>query len=231
MHISIDHAQQKRKKRKKEKKKKLGVAEGPSSLTSDLSDISLTDKEKKMDTDQSSDSDGSSCIVEDMPKPAESSSHLSPPEIESARPTQLSASALTTGSSKDGEKSIGTTQKPVSTSTSKAALGVDQQTKEEKVKCKDEGQKSVSAKAQHTPNADIDQNANIQSNANLGKDCQNVEPQKSSSVKVKQSKSTLADQKKTESEKQKSDERENKNSTQPVSSPKPKRYAKTFDVF
>lgn len=213
----------KRKKRKKEKKKKSGVSEGPSSLTSDLSDISLTDKEKKMDTDQSSDSDCSSCIVEDTPTPAEPSSHLSPPENETAGPTQLSASALTTGSSKDGEESTGTTQKPVSASTSKAALGVDQQTKEEKVKCKEEGQKSLSEKAQHTPNANVDQNANVQSDANIDKDSQNVEPQKSSSVKTKPSKSTVADQKKTESEKQKSGERDNENSTQPVSSPKLKR--------
>lgn len=81
--------------KRKKKKKKAGVAEEPSSLTSELSDISLTDKEKKMEDDHSSDSDGSYCAVEDMPKAAESSSHLSPPETHTTGRARSDSSGAT----------------------------------------------------------------------------------------------------------------------------------------
>ncbi len=175
-------------KRKKKKKKKAGVAEGPSSLTSDLSDLSLTEKENKLEEDLSSDSDGSYCNVDDLPKPAKSSSHLSPPEIETAELKQHAISALPIdaavgqsdeppNSSKEScvapemtEKSkLQLTQELISISTDKASpavtLGANQKAEDDTVKSKNKGQKSVSKIKQSTldRDGDMDQNANIKS--------------------------------------------------------------------
>ncbi|KAL1277475.1 hypothetical protein QQF64_024148 [Cirrhinus molitorella] len=175
-----------KKKKRKKKKKKAGVAEGPSSLTSDLSDISLTEKEKKMEEEQSSDSDGSYCTVDDMPKPAELSSHQSPPETETTEPKQHAVSVLpidATVSQSDERPNSGkesrvapemtetsksqSTQELISISTYKASpavnMGANQKTEEDKVKSRNKGRKSVSKREQTTPDrdGDMDQNANI----------------------------------------------------------------------
>ncbi|KAF4115423.1 E3 ubiquitin-protein ligase rnf213-alpha isoform X2 [Onychostoma macrolepis] len=192
-----------KKKKRKKKKKKAGVAEGPSSLTSDLSDISLDDKEKKMEEDQSSDSDASYCTVDDMPKPAESSSHLSPPENESTGPRPLNTTSHHAGVDQSVEQANSTeescvttrmskkskpnsTQEPISTSTASDSpavlVGANQTTEKNKTKSKNKGQKSMSTRAQTTreQNANVDQNANIKSSTGdqMETDQQDVEPLK-----------------------------------------------------
>ncbi|XP_077086723.1 E3 ubiquitin-protein ligase rnf213-alpha [Siphateles boraxobius] len=148
-----------KKKKRKKKKKKAGVAEEPSSLTSELSDISLTDKEKKMEEVQSSDSDGSFCTVEDMPEAAESSSHLSLPETET---TGISASEAGKAQSNSSCVTPGAAEELISTSTSPpVSEEADQQT--EKAEQKKIRQKSKSTGAQTA----LDQNANMNQNANI----------------------------------------------------------------
>ncbi|XP_016095221.1 E3 ubiquitin-protein ligase rnf213-alpha-like isoform X1 [Sinocyclocheilus grahami] len=174
-----------KKKKRKKKKKKAGVAEGHSSLTSDLSDISLTEKEKKMEEDQSSDSDGSYCTVDDMPKPAESSSHLSPTETAELKQQAVSALPIDAAVSHSDEQpnsskescvvpemtetsKLQLTQELISISTDKASPAVTMEANEkdeDKVKSKNKGQKSVSKRKQTTldRDGDMDQNANIKS--------------------------------------------------------------------
>ncbi|XP_073689267.1 E3 ubiquitin-protein ligase rnf213-alpha [Garra rufa] len=214
-----------KKKKRKKKKKKTGVAEGPLSLTSDLSDISLTEKEKKMEDDQSSDSDCSYCTVDDMPKPAESSSHLSPPETETAEPKQhalpidaaVGQSDERPNSSEEScvapemteTSKSQSTQELISISTDKASpavtMGANQKTEEDKVKSKNKGQK--------IQDGDMDQNANIKSTKGNQRETDeqdvgapiNRSSSGNSSVKVKQSQkqqSAHVDQKNTASEKQ-----------------------------
>ncbi|XP_048046866.1 E3 ubiquitin-protein ligase rnf213-alpha isoform X2 [Megalobrama amblycephala] len=239
-----------KKKKRKKKKKKSSVVEGPLSLTSELSDISLTDKEEKME-DQSSDSDDSNCTLDDMPKLAQSSTHLSPQVNETAGPTQLDVSALPTDagkgqsdSSKESCVAPGVTQKLIITSTATASppvsVGAEQQTEKAKVECKKKGQKSMSRGAQTTlnQNANVDQNSNIKSSTGnqMETDHQDVEQQENrssggdSSVKVEQSEtqqSARSDQKKTESEKHdESGNTETNKDIQHVSSSKTKKNQK-----
>ncbi|XP_043106269.1 E3 ubiquitin-protein ligase rnf213-alpha-like isoform X2 [Puntigrus tetrazona] len=185
---------QKKKKRKK-KKKKAFVAEGPSSLTSDLSDISLDDKEKKMEKDHSTDSDGCFCTVDDMPK---SSFHLSPPENQSSGSTQLNAILHHAGKDQCVEQAkLNSTHKPISTSTDSDSpavpVGADETAEKNKTKSKNKGQKSMSARAQITleQNANVDQNVNIKSSTSdqMETDCQNVNqsPSGDSIMKVEHS--------------------------------------------
>lgn len=142
--------------KRKKKKKKAGVAEEPSSLTSELSDISLTDKEKRMEEDHSSDSDGSYCAVEDMPKAAESSSHLSPPETHTTGRAQSDSSGAT-------EELISTSASPP------VSEEADQHTEKEKA----EQKKSKSTALDQ--NANMDQNANVKS-SQMETDRQDEEP-------------------------------------------------------
>ncbi|XDV14216.1 hypothetical protein PO909_002393 [Leuciscus waleckii] len=147
-----------KKKKRKKKKKKAGVAEEPSSLTSELSDISLTDnekKEKKMEEDHSSDSDGSYCTVEDMPKAAESS-HLSPPETHTTGRAQSDSSGAT-------EEMISTSASPP------VSEEADQHTEKKKT-----GQKKSKSTALDQ-NANMDQNANTKS-SQMETDRQDEEP-------------------------------------------------------
>lgn len=170
--------------KRKKKKKKASVAGGPSSLTSDLSDISLNDKEKKIEEDQSFESDGSYFTVDDMPKPAESSSHLSPPENESTGATQLNTTLPHAGVDQSVEQSnsskescvapemlksskLNLIQESISTSTANdspaVSVGADQTAEKNKTKPKNKGQKSMSTRAQTT----LDQSANMGKNANI----------------------------------------------------------------
>ncbi|KAL1265130.1 hypothetical protein QQF64_003157, partial [Cirrhinus molitorella] len=183
------------KKKRKKKKKKVGVAEGPSSLTTDLSDISLDDKDKKMVECQSFDSDGSHSTVDDMPNVTELSKN------ESIGPTQLSTSLHHAGVDQSVEQSnsskescatprmskkskLNSTQEPISTSTADASsalsVGEDQTTEKNETRFKNKGQKSMSTRVQITlqQNANVDQNANIKSSTGNQKesDCQDVEP-------------------------------------------------------
>ncbi|XP_051570261.1 E3 ubiquitin-protein ligase rnf213-alpha isoform X1 [Myxocyprinus asiaticus] len=196
----------KKKKRKKKKKKvKACGGEGPSSLTSDLSDISLTDKEMRME-EVSSDSEGSICTVD------EKSSELNPPESETAGPKQLNdpATPISAGAGQSVEQSKGSEESFVttgmtetslsqsnqelgrntsveSTSTTKASPEVSedaaQKTEKEKPKSKNKGLKIMSTSAQTAldENANMNQNANIKSSSTCNQreqDLQNVEPQK-----------------------------------------------------
>lgn len=206
--------------------------------------------------DQSSDSDDSNCTLDDMPKLAQSSTHLSPQVNETAGPTQLDVSALPTDagkgqsdSSKESCVAPGVTQKLIITSTATASppvsVGADQQTEKAKVERKKKGQKSMSTGAQTTlnQNANVDQNSNIKSSTGnqMETDHQDVEQQENrssggdSSVKVEQSEtqqSARSDQKKTESEKHdESGNTETNKDIQHVSSSKTKKYAKAFDKF
>lgn len=188
-----------------------------------------------------------------MPKPAESSSHLSPPQNETAGPTQLNVSALPTDAGKgqsDSKESCvapGVTQELISTSTATASLpvsvsvGADQQTEKAKVERKKKDQKSMFTGAQTTldQNANVNQNSNIKSSTgNQMETDQDVEPQKNhssggdSSVRVEQSEtqqSASSDHEKTESEKHnESINTETNKDIQHVSSSKTKKYAKAF---
>ncbi|XP_067280905.1 E3 ubiquitin-protein ligase rnf213-alpha isoform X2 [Pseudorasbora parva] len=170
-----------KKKKRKKKRKKTGVAEEPSSLTSELSDISLIDKEQKIEEDQSSDSDGSNCTLDDLPKPAESSSHLNPPT------TEVSALPMDTGLTEESRVEPAITQEQISTTTATASppVSVDQQTEKAKAERKKKGQKNASTGAQTTldQNANMDQNANVKSSLDSQMETvrQDVEPQRNRS--------------------------------------------------
>lgn len=199
-----------------------------------------------MEEDQSSDSDGSNCIVDDMPKPAESSSHLSPPENETTGSTQLAISALPTDkgqldSSKESCVASGEIRTNTATASPPVTVGADQQTEKSKVERKKKGQKSMFTGAQTLDqNANVDQNSNIKSSTgNQMETDHDVEPQKNRSsggdspVKVEQSEtqqSAHSDQKKTESEKHDGcGNTETNKDIQHVSSSKTKKYAKAFE--
>ncbi len=245
--------------KRKKKKKKAGVAEEPSSLTSDLSDISLDDKEKKMEEDQSSDSDGSYCNVDDMPKPAESSSNLSPPENESTGPRPLNTSLHHAGVDKSVEQANSSEEscvtsrmskksKPISTqeliSTSTASdspavsVGANQTTEKNKTKSKNKGQKGMSIRAQTTleQNANVDQNANIKSSTDdqLETDCQDVEPLKNDSSSGDSTmKVELSEKKKSAHANQTNPESKKVKESGDAETKKDnkKKYAKSFDEF
>lgn len=165
-----------------------------------------------MEEDQSSDSDGSYCPVEDKPKPAESSSHLSPPEAEAT-----GVSALDAGKAQSDRSCVtpGATQELINTSTSPpVSEEADQQTEKEKAGHKKKGQKSKSTGAQTA----LDQNANMDQNANI----------KSSQRETdRQDEEQSSQQKNTGSEKH-TDSGEAETSKAEQEPVKTKKYVKTF---
>lgn len=199
-----------------------------------------------MEEDQSSDSDGSNGTVDEIPKPAESSPHLSPPENDTAGPPQLNASTLPIDAGKDQSESSkesclapGVIQELISTSSVTASppvsVGADQQTEKAKVEHKKKGQKITSTGAQTTldQNANMEQNANIKSSmgSQMETNHQDVEPQKNRSsggvsvMKVEQQ--SARTDKKSENHDE-SGETETNKGVQHVSS-KNQKYAKAFE--
>ncbi|XP_026134867.1 E3 ubiquitin-protein ligase rnf213-alpha-like isoform X3 [Carassius auratus] len=179
-----------KKKKRKKKKKKTVVTEEPSSLTSELSDISLTDKELKLQEDQSSDSDDSNSINKPnfSDKAADSSSHPSPAETES--PEVSGAAKGQSESSKDSGAAPGsareltnTTRELTNTPANPPALS-DQHT--------EKGQKSVSTGAQTTLHQNQNTSLKSSTDSQMETDRPDEEPQKNRSS---------SQQKNTESEK------------------------------
>nr|XP_055046764.1 E3 ubiquitin-protein ligase rnf213-alpha-like isoform X2 [Misgurnus anguillicaudatus] len=176
----------KKKKRKKKKKKaKADVEEGPSSLTSDLSEISLTEHEMKMDEDLSSDSD--SCLI-DITNP-ESDAHIHPPvnETEAGNPQpNVSAEPTDAGEARSIEEPVNfrrdgvasditetaQSQEPVGTSKASQPDSVEATQRTEKKTTNSKNKKNESTGAETPPgqSANIDQNANTKSGSSNQRD-------------------------------------------------------------
>lgn len=216
--------------KRKKKKKKAGIAEGPSSLNLDISDVSLTCEEKKMMEDQSSDSDVANCTPTDaLQKPMESSSHLSKPDNESTESAQLDVSALSIDAA-EGQSDSCVAPGPTAKASPPVSVRADQQM--EKVERKKKGQKSISTGAETT----LDQNANIKSSTchQMETDGRHAEEQKNRSsnghtpVELEQNQK----QQSAHSGKKKKEAEKHNETTQDIQHVSPsKKYAKCFDEF